>query len=68
MASITCSPRIPSRALAQACLTLIDQPARRQAMGAAGRRFAVANYNWQDTAGKMRVLYESMLLESGAPA
>jgi glycosyltransferase involved in cell wall biosynthesis len=56
-------PPRDSAALAAACLTLIDQPARRQSMGAAGRRFALARYNWQNTAAKMRLVYESLLTE-----
>lgn len=54
-------PPLDPAALAEACLTLIDHPARRQSMGAAGRRFALARYNWQDTAAQMRVVYESLL-------
>jgi glycosyltransferase involved in cell wall biosynthesis len=55
-------PRNPA-AVAAACLKLIDQPSLRQSMGAAGRQFALDRYNWQDTAARMRAVYESLLSE-----
>ena len=48
-------------ALANACIELIEHPARRHAMGEAGRRFVMSRYDWNETASAMRDLYSSLL-------
>jgi glycosyltransferase involved in cell wall biosynthesis len=53
-----------AQALAQACLELIDDPARRRALGAAGRRFVERHYVWQENARCMEEVYRAAL--SGA--
>jgi glycosyltransferase involved in cell wall biosynthesis len=53
-------PRDP-RALAQACLDLIDNPARRRALGVAGRRFVEEHYVWQENARSMEEIYRAAL-------
>ena len=57
-----------ARALATACVTLIDRPLVRRSMATAGRRFVLARYDWQDTAAQMRTLYESLIEDGGKAA
>jgi len=53
-------PRDPA-ALAAACDTLLADPARRKAMGEAGRRFVSAHFAWPIVAGRVRAVYASVL-------
>jgi glycosyltransferase involved in cell wall biosynthesis len=52
-------PKDPA-ALAAALAELIDDPATRRALGAAGRDFVAANYAWQDNITQMARLYEQL--------
>jgi glycosyltransferase involved in cell wall biosynthesis len=45
-------------ALAQALETLARDPARRRAMGAAGREFVAGHYDWDENTAQMERLYE----------
>jgi glycosyltransferase involved in cell wall biosynthesis len=47
--------------LAQAILTLIENPALRRQMGERGRRNVLANYRWEDNAALMERLYDRFL-------
>jgi glycosyltransferase involved in cell wall biosynthesis len=47
-----------SEQLAQAILTLIEDPALRRQMGKRGRRHVLANYRWEDNAAMMEKLYQ----------
>jgi glycosyltransferase involved in cell wall biosynthesis len=47
--------------LAQAILTLIENPALRRQMGERGRRHVLANYRWEDNAALMERLYDRFL-------
>lgn len=58
-------PRDPA-ALAAACDALLPDPARREAMGAAGRRFVVERFAWPAVAARVRAVYHAALKgESG---
>jgi glycosyltransferase involved in cell wall biosynthesis len=46
-----------SEQLAQAILTLIENPALRRQMGKRGRKHILANYRWEDNAALMERLY-----------
>ncbi|MDB5323270.1 MAG: glycosyl transferase group 1 [Phycisphaerales bacterium] len=46
-------------ALARACIELIDDPARRRAMGVAGRRFVERYYSWPDNTRLMGEVYRA---------
>ena len=48
-------------ALATACLSLIDDPARRLELGRAGRRFVERYYNWNDNTRLMAEIYRAAL-------
>jgi glycosyltransferase involved in cell wall biosynthesis len=50
--------------LAQAVLTLIENPALRRQMGERGRRHVLANYRWEDNAALMEKLYQQFLQSS----
>jgi len=54
-------PSEDAGALAQAMQALVDDPARRQAMGAAARRHAVAHFDIRHTVRGYEQLYESLL-------
>ena len=54
-------PSEDAGALAQAMQALVDDPARRQAMGAAARRHAVARFDIRHTVRGYEQLYESLL-------
>ena len=54
-------PSEDAGALAQALQALVDDPARRQAMGAAARRHAVAHFDIRHTVRGYEQLYESLL-------
>lgn len=58
-------PKDPA-ALAAALAELIDDPATRRALGAAGRDFVAANYAWQDNVAQMQHLYETLTGATGA--
>jgi glycosyltransferase involved in cell wall biosynthesis len=47
--------------LAQAILTLIENPALRRQMGERGRRHVLDNYRWEDNAALMERLYNRFL-------
>jgi glycosyltransferase involved in cell wall biosynthesis len=53
-----------SEQLAQAILTLIENPALRRQMGERGRRHVLANYRWEDNAALMEDLYQQVLQSS----
>jgi glycosyltransferase involved in cell wall biosynthesis len=44
-------------ALARSLQQLVLNPTLRSAMGAAGRRFVVENYDWQENVGRMEAVY-----------
>lgn len=48
-------------ALAEACISLISDPARRTAMGGAGRAFVLEHYQWYRNAAEMEKVYEELL-------
>ena len=54
-------PSEDAGALAQAMQALVDDPARRQVMGAAARRHAVAHFDIRHTVRGYEQLYESLL-------
>jgi len=54
-------PSEDAGALAQAMQALVDDPARRQAMGAAARQHAVAHFDIRHTVRGYEQLYESLL-------
>ena len=54
-------PSEDAAALAQAMQALVDDPARRQAMGAAARQHAVAHFDIRHTVRQYEKLYESLL-------
>jgi glycosyltransferase involved in cell wall biosynthesis len=54
-------PSEDAGALAQALQALVDDPARRQAMGAAARQHAVAHFDIRHTARGYEQLYETLL-------
>jgi len=54
-----------SEQLAQAILTLIENPTLRKQMGERGRRHVLANYRWEDNAALMDDLYKSVLNSPG---
>jgi len=54
-------PSEDAAALAQAMQALVDDPARRQAMGAAARQYAVAHFDIRHTVRGYEQLYESLL-------
>jgi glycosyltransferase involved in cell wall biosynthesis len=53
-----------SEQLAQAILTLIENPALRRQMGERGRRHVLANYRWEDNAALMERLYHRFVHSS----
>jgi glycosyltransferase involved in cell wall biosynthesis len=53
-----------SEQLAQAILTLIENPALRRQMGERGRRHVLANYRWEDNAALMEKLYHRFVHSS----
>jgi glycosyltransferase involved in cell wall biosynthesis len=53
-----------SEQLAQAILTLIENPALRRQMGERGRKHVLANYRWEDNAALMERLYHSFVQSS----
>ena len=54
-------PSEDARALAQAMQALVDDPARRQAMGAAARQHAIAHFDIRHTVRMYEELYERLL-------
>ena len=52
-------------ALATACIELIDDPARRRAMGLAGRKFVERYYVWSDNTRLMGEVYRAAVEGSG---
>jgi glycosyltransferase involved in cell wall biosynthesis len=58
-------PPADPAALAQAIASLIDDPARRRALGRAARERAVTRYDWQSCARAMERLYQETV--SGCP-
>ncbi len=57
-----------SEQLAQAILTLIENPALRRQMGKRGRKHVLANYRWEDNAALMERLYQRFILSQGGEA
>jgi len=53
-----------SEQLAQAILTLIENPALRRQMGERGRRHVLAKYRWEENAALMEGLYHRFILSS----
>jgi glycosyltransferase involved in cell wall biosynthesis len=53
-----------SEQLAQAILTLIENPALRRQMGEQGRKHVLANYRWEDNAALMERLYHRFVHSS----
>ncbi len=53
-----------SEQLAQAILTLIENPVLRRQMGERGRRHVLANYRWEDNAALMERLYHRFVHSS----
>jgi L-malate glycosyltransferase len=49
------------KALGSAIAKLLNDPEKRAAMGAAGREFVAANFDWQENAGRMEQVYKSLL-------
>jgi glycosyltransferase involved in cell wall biosynthesis len=49
-------------ALADGIATLLDNPTRRTEMGASGRPFVKARFDWEKNAGKLANLFESLLV------
>jgi glycosyltransferase involved in cell wall biosynthesis len=56
-------PKDPT-ALAAALTDLIEDPALRTHLGAAGRNFVAANYDWRENAAQMERVYRSLTDES----
>jgi L-malate glycosyltransferase len=62
-------PPFDAQALAEACIALIRDPARRQALGRAGRQFVLDHYQWKANAATMAAVYGKLLTRrSGAMA
>src|ERR687896_922683 len=64
-ASITVPPGDP-RALAQATIALVEDEARRRALGAAARELARERYAWPDVAARLAGIYELVAGRSAA--
>lgn len=60
-------PRDPE-ALAGALATLLSDPARRAAMGAANRRRVERDYGWPAIIGRLEAIYARSVARAGAPA
>ena len=60
-------PAAYERALAEAINALVADPARRRAMGEAGRRRAVERFSWRAIAAQTVELYRGLLDGSGGP-
>jgi len=56
-------PRDPEAAAA-AFSTLMEDADMRRKLGAAGRKFVLKNYEWSENAGRMKQLYESILVSN----
>ena len=54
-------PPRDAKALAEACIALIDDPQRRRTMGLAGRRFVERYYQWQENCLAMEEIYRATL-------
>jgi hypothetical protein len=54
-------PPADVNALAAACIALIRDPARREALGTAGRKFVLDNYQWEENAATMARVYVQLL-------
>ncbi len=54
-------PAFDARALAEACMALIRDPARRAALGRRGRQFVLDNYQWHANAATMASVYRQLL-------
>jgi glycosyltransferase involved in cell wall biosynthesis len=54
-------PSEDAEALAQAMQALVDDPVRRQAMGAVARQYAMAHFDIRHTVRGYEQLYESLL-------
>ena len=55
-------------ALAEAVVALLEDEARREALGTAARRLAVERYSWSDIARRLVAIYESVAREPEAVA
>jgi glycosyltransferase involved in cell wall biosynthesis len=51
-------------ALAAACIAMVDDPAKRRAMGLAGRRFVERHYVWQENGKLMAEVYRAALSQT----
>jgi glycosyltransferase involved in cell wall biosynthesis len=58
-------PPFDAAALASACIALIQDPQKRAALGRAGRKFVLDNYQWRQNAATMAAVYGQLL--SGLP-
>lgn len=54
-------PAKDPKALAHACIHLIEQPDRRLTLGKAGRRFVLDRFRMEKAGAKMNALYHSVL-------
>ena len=54
-------PPSDAGALGSACVELLRDPARRAALGQAGRQFVLGNYQWRENAATMARLYGQVL-------
>jgi glycogen synthase len=59
-------PEVFSRRLAEAIGALLADPARRRAMGVAGRRRAEALFSWRAVATQLLAVYEAAIARKGA--
>lgn len=48
--------------LAQAILELLDDPQRRQALGAAGRAYVETHHSWDNAVARLEAIYQSLLV------
>jgi len=61
-------PYADPRALADAIVALLDEPARARALGAAGRRRVRAEHSWRRIAGRFRDAYARTIARAGRRA
>jgi len=60
ISGILCDPGIPGEMAARTAELLAD-PARRRAVGAAGRERILACFNWRDAAGRLEEFYDNLM-------